>query len=92
MSLTIQDIDTIVVGEHTYPKNECKCCGNRITIAKPMCNQIYCSHACLKMYKAGSVTVGKLVVKKFDDKYALRNIIREAAQDGHEYVTVSFNN
>jgi hypothetical protein len=72
---------------------ECACCEKPIKTNRLLGNQKYCSETCAQMYKYGTVEVSKLITNKpFSDKYSLRNIIRQAEQDGHEYVTVRFNN
>jgi hypothetical protein len=71
---------------------ECKCCDKPVKTNRNLNNQKYCSERCAQMYKSGTVTIGKLNVQKsFFDRFLLRNTIAQAERDGHEYVTVSFN-
>lgn len=69
---------------------ECICCDNKLGFKK----QRYCSDECAKKYRSGIILVGKGGIKnRFKNAgYTLKMIIKEAEQQGHEYVTVRFDN
>jgi hypothetical protein len=70
---------------------ECKSCDNKFY--RNSSSHTYCSEACQLRYKSGVLLIGRGRVKKgfTDARSKLKGMLKEIEAQGHQYVTVRFN-
>lgn len=67
---------------------ECICCSKELTGRQ----EKYCSEKCSETYSRGVLIVGVgKIAKRFSARCYLLGLLKEAEEQGYEYVTVRFN-